>query len=185
MRYRFLCVLLVVAGCSASAKGPFLENSIARPSYMDCDRTGTMCHCHGAAARILRCHQPAGWTGYDATIWGIPMPLFPLDRDSTVHSAQEGMFFDIDALRAPSPAMNVVLTAAQRISTLSGIAWRVVAVDEELGLVLLPLDFGPGSVFGPGERWPHAWEAFEVYGGEIHAAEAFMRGMPANTPSGW
>jgi hypothetical protein len=164
----------------------------------------------------------------------------------TVHSAQEGMFFDVDALRAPSPAMNVVPTAAQResrdnavritegypaglrvgsfvtantklaadayrfengrrmagpgctflppscenmkaqrIPTLSGITWRVVAVDEELGLLLLRLDFGPGSVFGPGERWLHTWEAFKVYVGEIHAAEAFMRGMPANTPSGW
>jgi hypothetical protein len=164
----------------------------------------------------------------------------------TVRSAQEGMFFDVDALRAPSPAMNVVPTAtqresrdnaisiaegypaglkigsfvaadtmlaanayrfengrrmtgpgctfqppscenmkAQRIPTLSGITYRVVAEDEELGLVLLRLDFGPGSVFGPGERWLHAWEAFKVYGGEIHGAEAFMRGMPANTLSGW
>jgi hypothetical protein len=60
-----------------------------------------------------------------------------------------------------------------------------VAVDEELGLVLLRLDFGPGSLMGADERWLHAWEAFKIYNGEIHAAEAFMRGMPANTPSGW
>jgi len=25
----------------------------------------------------------------------------------------------------------------------------------------------------------------EVYGGQIHAVEAFIRIMPANTPSGW
>ncbi len=68
---------------------------------------------------------------------------------------------------------------AQRIPTLFGITYRVVAVDEELCLVLLRLDFGPG------ERWLHAWEAFKVDGGEIHAAEAFMRAMPAHTPSGW
>jgi hypothetical protein len=73
----------------------------------------------------------------------------------------------------------------QRIPTLSGITWRVVAVDEELGLVLMRLDFGPGSLMGADNRWLHAWEAFKVFGGEIHAAEAFMRGMPANTPSGW
>jgi hypothetical protein len=73
----------------------------------------------------------------------------------------------------------------QRIPTLSGITWRVVAVDEVLGLVLMRLDFGPGSLMGADNRWLHAWEAFKVYGGEIHAAEAFMRGMPANTPSGW
>lgn len=74
---------------------------------------------------------------------------------------------------------------AQRIPTLSGITHRVVAVDEELGLVLLRLDFGPGSVFGPSGNWLHAWEAFKVYGGKIHAAEAIMRAMPPNTPSGW
>lgn len=73
----------------------------------------------------------------------------------------------------------------QRIPTLSGITWQPVAVDEELGLALLRLDFGPGSLMGADNRWLHAWEAFKIHGGEIHAAEAFMRGMPANTPSGW
>lgn len=73
----------------------------------------------------------------------------------------------------------------QRIPTLSGITWSTVAVDEELGLVLMRLDFGPGSLMGADARWLHAWEAFKVYGGQIHAAEAFMRGMPANTPFGW
>lgn len=74
---------------------------------------------------------------------------------------------------------------SQRIPTLSGITYRVVAVDEEMGLVLLRLNFGPGSVFGPSGRWLHAWEAFKVYDGKIHAAEAIMRAMPPNTPSGW
>jgi hypothetical protein len=164
----------------------------------------------------------------------------------TVRNAQEGMFFNPDNLKAPSPTMNYVPSAAerntrdelariadgypqglkigsfpnagakiadkayrlengqrmagpgctfqppscenmlrQRIPTLSGITWRLVAVDEELGLVLLRLDFGPGSLMGADQRWLHAWEAFKIYNGEIHAAEAFMRGMPANTPSGW
>lgn len=35
------------------------------------------------------------------------------------------------------------------------------------------------------QRWLHAREAFKIEGGEIDAAAAFMRGMPANTPSGW
>jgi hypothetical protein len=164
----------------------------------------------------------------------------------TVHDAKEGMFFEPDALQAPSIEMaktpdpgqretreNAIRIAegypaglkvgsfvkadtqlaadayrfengrrmagpgctfmppscenmkAQRIPTLAGITWRVVAVDEQQGLVLLRLDFGPGSLMGPDNRWLHAWEAFKVYGGQIHAAEAFMRGMPANTPSGW
>ena len=28
-------------------------------------------------------------------------------------------------------------------------------------------------------------EAFKIYGGQIHAVEAFMRVMKAGTPSGW
>jgi hypothetical protein len=29
------------------------------------------------------------------------------------------------------------------------------------------------------------WERFKVYGGQIHAVEAFMRIMPAGMGSGW
>ena len=29
------------------------------------------------------------------------------------------------------------------------------------------------------------WEAFKVYGGQIHAVESFMKNMPLGTPSGW
>ncbi len=73
---------------------------------------------------------------------------------------------------------------AQKIPTLPDITYRVAAVDEELGIVWLRLDFGPGSI-GPKENALHAWEAFKVYGGQIHAVEAFMKVMPAHMPSGW
>jgi hypothetical protein len=72
----------------------------------------------------------------------------------------------------------------QRIPTLSDITYRVAAVDEEQGIVWFRLDFGPGSM-GPKENALHAWEAFKVYGGQIHAVEAFMKVMPAHLPSGW
>jgi hypothetical protein len=72
----------------------------------------------------------------------------------------------------------------QRIPTLSQITYRVAAVDEEQGIVWFRLDFGPGSM-GPPEKALHAWEAFKVYGGQIHAVEAFMKVMPAHLPSGW
>jgi len=29
------------------------------------------------------------------------------------------------------------------------------------------------------------WKAFKIYGGQIHAVEAFMRVMPASAGSGW
>ena len=73
---------------------------------------------------------------------------------------------------------------AQKIPTLSGITYRVAAVDEYLGIVLLRMDFGPGSTRVPGDSLM-VWEAFKVYGGQIHAVEAFMKNMPSGTPSGW
>jgi hypothetical protein len=72
----------------------------------------------------------------------------------------------------------------QKIPTLSEIKYRVAAVDEDLGIVLLRMDFGKGSSFVAGDSLM-VWEAFKVYGGQIHAVEAFMKNMPMGTPSGW
>ena len=73
---------------------------------------------------------------------------------------------------------------SQKIPTLSGITYRVAAVDEDLGIVLLRMDFGAGSTRVAGDSLM-VWEAFKVYDGQIHAVEAFMKNMPAGTPSGW
>jgi hypothetical protein len=93
----------------------------------------------------------------------------------------------------------------QTLPVLSGITGHVVAVDEENGTVLTRLDFGPGSVMGggrggrggrggaggapAGEAPPPpvlvTFEAFKIYGGEIHAVEAVFESMPANSPTGW
>lgn len=80
------------------------------------------------------------------------------------------------------PGCEVIKT--QKIPTLSGIAYRVAAVDEDLGIVLLRMDFGPGSSRVAGDTLM-VWEAFKVYGGQIQAVEAFMKNMPLGTPSGW
>lgn len=72
----------------------------------------------------------------------------------------------------------------QRIPTLAAIRWRVAAVDEELGIVLLWMNFGPGSLRGS-DTVLVVWEAFKIYGGQIHAVEAFMRSMPTGAGSGW
>ncbi|HET7608193.1 MAG TPA: hypothetical protein VFL84_05915 [Gammaproteobacteria bacterium] len=76
----------------------------------------------------------------------------------------------------------------QQIPTLAGIVAHVVAVDEENGTVLVWMDFGPGSLPGPPNapsRSLVTFEAFKIYGGQIHAVEAVFEGMPPNTPSGW
>ncbi len=77
----------------------------------------------------------------------------------------------------------------QRIPTLSKLVYRIAAVDERQGVVLIRMDFGPGSVFeAPGRPKGQSlsvFEAFKVYGGQIHAVEAFMKVKPAGQPLGW
>jgi hypothetical protein len=73
----------------------------------------------------------------------------------------------------------------QRIPTLAGLTQRLVAVDEEMGVVLLWMNFGPNSLPGPGGRSLVTFEAFKVYGGQVHAAEAIFEGQPSGSASGW
>lgn len=72
----------------------------------------------------------------------------------------------------------------QKIMEHPGITTRVLAVDEELGIVLLRMNFGQTGSYGPGNALI-VWEAFKVYGGQIHGVEAFMKIMPASAGSGW
>jgi hypothetical protein len=77
---------------------------------------------------------------------------------------------------------------SQNIPTLPDVQERLVAVDEQNGTVLMRLDFGKGSLPGPqggAERSLVTFEAFKVYGGQVHAVEAVFEGMPANASSGW
>jgi hypothetical protein len=75
---------------------------------------------------------------------------------------------------------------AQAVPKLPGLTYRVAAVDEEMGVVWLWQDFGPGSVpGGKGDTMISTFEAFKVYGGKIHAAEAILESAPVGRPSGW
>lgn len=73
---------------------------------------------------------------------------------------------------------------SQSIPTLAGLTYKVGAVDEELGIVLLRMDFGPGATFD-GKSSLNVWEAFKVYDGQVHAVEAFMEAIDIGAPSGW
>jgi len=46
------------------------------------------------------------------------------------------------------------------------------------------MNFGDTNNYGPGNALI-VWEIFKVYGGQIHAVEAFMEIMPAKAGSGW
>jgi hypothetical protein len=72
----------------------------------------------------------------------------------------------------------------QRLPTLSGIVARVAAVDEREGIVSLRMSFGPGSLMSR-EGALIVWEMFKIYGGQIHAVEAFMRSASLGTGFGW
>jgi hypothetical protein len=72
---------------------------------------------------------------------------------------------------------------AQTIMEHPGISTRVLAVDEELGIVLLRMNFGQTRSYGEGNALI-VWEAFKVYGGQIHGVEAFMKIMPVTAGNG-
>jgi hypothetical protein len=75
----------------------------------------------------------------------------------------------------------------QAVPKLPGLTYRVVVVDEEMGAVLLWQNFGPGALPGAATS-PNTFvtfEAFKVYGGKIHAAEAILETLPIGAPSGW
>ncbi len=72
----------------------------------------------------------------------------------------------------------------QTIMQHPGISGRVAAVDARLGIVLLYLDFGNTKQYGPG-RALVTFEAFKVYGGQIHAVNAILRMTSASAGSGW
>ncbi len=71
-----------------------------------------------------------------------------------------------------------------RVTPHPDVSYRVAAVDEELGLVLLRLDFGDTNSYGPGNALT-TFEAFKVYGGQLHAVEAFIYIDKAGKSSGW
>lgn len=72
----------------------------------------------------------------------------------------------------------------QMIPTLAQITHRVIAVDEDLGIVAVRMNFGPGSTFDGGGVLD-VWHSFKIYGGQIHAAEAYCEIVPTGMKSGW
>ena len=73
---------------------------------------------------------------------------------------------------------------AQRIILHPTIVASVAAVDEEKGVVLLWMNFGDTGSYGAGNALV-TFEAFKVWGGQIHAVNAFFRTLPFNTARYW
>jgi hypothetical protein len=74
---------------------------------------------------------------------------------------------------------------AQNIILHPGIIASVAAVDEDNGVVLLWMNFGhTGSAYGEGNALV-TFEAFKVWGGQIHSISAFFKGLPVATARFW
>jgi hypothetical protein len=73
----------------------------------------------------------------------------------------------------------------QNIIVHPGIIPSVAAVDEENGTVVLWMNFGhTGDSYGVGNALV-TFEAFKVWGDEIHAINAFFKGLPISTARFW
>ena len=150
--------------------------------------------------------KPDALQSADKNMLAVPDPSQVLSREEAIRIAKFypaglkiGSFVTVDAPFASNAYRieNGVITAGpgcsrpgceniktQKIMEHPFITTRVVAVDEQLGIVLLRMNFGQTSSYGQGNALI-VWEAFKVYGGQIHAVEAFMKIMPASIGSGW
>jgi hypothetical protein len=82
------------------------------------------------------------------------------------------------------PRANAPGLFTQKIMLHPDVKPSVAVVDEEEGIVLLWMNFGDTNSYGPGNALV-TFEAFKVWGGEIHAINAFFRILPKQTQRGW
>lgn len=82
------------------------------------------------------------------------------------------------------PRANCPGLLTQNIMLHPDVKASVAAVDEEEGIVLLWMNFGDTNSYGPGNALV-TFEAFKVWGEEIHAVNAFFRILPKETQRGW
>ena len=74
---------------------------------------------------------------------------------------------------------------AQNLMVHPGIIANVAVVDEENGVVVLWMNFGhTGNSYGEGNSLV-TFEAFKVWGVEIHSVNAFFKGLPIGTSRYW
>ncbi len=78
------------------------------------------------------------------------------------------------------PRPNAPGLFTQKIMLHPDVKPSVAAVDEEEGIVLLWMNFGDTNSYGPGNALI-TFEAFKVWGGEIHAINAFFRILPSRS----
>lgn len=86
--------------------------------------------------------------------------------------------------RAPQDVSTCGDIKTQKIIEHPDLTKSVVAVDEEQGIALIWMNFGDTGSYGAGNALV-IFEAFKVYGGQMHAVQAFMKVLPKDTKRGW
>lgn len=102
-----------------------------------------------------------------------------------------GTPFSADAYRVENGVITADQTDPRRrmyeqnIIVHPGIITSVAAVDEDNGTVLLWMNFGhTGDAYGPGNALV-TFEAFKIWGDEMHSIAAFFKGLPISTARFW
>ena len=85
---------------------------------------------------------------------------------------------------APQDVAGCLNIKTQKIIEHPDLTKSVVAVDEEQGIALLWMNFGDTGTYGAGNALI-AFEAFKIYGGQMHAVQAFLKVLPKDTKRGW
>jgi hypothetical protein len=86
--------------------------------------------------------------------------------------------------RAPQDVAGCANIKTQGIIAHPDLTKSIVAVDEEQGTVVIWMNFGDTGTYGAGNALV-LFEAFKVYGGQMHAVQAFMKVLPKDTQRGW
>ncbi len=104
----------------------------------------------------------------------------PTPFSKEAYRIENGMFMaGTGCPRESCPAIQT-----QRIMEHADITYSVAAVDEENGVVLLWMNFGDTDSYGK-DNVLVTFEAFKVWGGEIHVVHAFFPTLPDGTERGW
>jgi hypothetical protein len=112
----------------------------------------------------------------------LPRPLRPvLPPDGARGAAAGGGAVSANRPQDTSTCQDI---KTQKIIAHPDLTKSVVAVDEEQGTVLLWMNFGDTGSYGAGNALI-VYEGFKVFGGQLHAVEAFMKVLPKDTPRGW
>jgi hypothetical protein len=86
--------------------------------------------------------------------------------------------------KSPQDVSGCLNMQTQRIIPHPDLTKSVVAVDEEQGIVLIWMNFGDTGTYGEGNALV-VYEGFKVFGGQIHAVQAFMKVLPKDTKRSW